>query len=721
MKYRYLPIVSALWLISAAPATARDVHPTLSPETAIALSAAVEAVDTDRVIPAFITIDPGVIDRDALTAIGVNVTMEAGDVLTARVPLNVIGDLSSIEGVRYVQMAAGVTQQLDKAIPETGADAVRTGSGLPSPFTGDGVVIGVVDAGFDYNHAAFRDKDGNLRIKRVWEQPTPPTGNFRSPEKYGYGVELSTPEEIIAAEGDIRNNTHGTHVTGIAAGSDLGFDGIFRGAAPDADIVLVSMSSDSDGNVAIAEGVAYIFDYASSVGKPCVVNLSLGTHAGPHDGTSSFDRFIDSLQGPGRLIVGSAGNDRASRFHLTADFASAQDSPLRTFIDYRKSVNAANVGGNIEVWGSRDKEMEVALTAVNTRTGEIAERVVIYPADQASSTVSLGRNITGSFSVAIEDANPANGKPHVVMTSGVTAIRNNYAIAIEVTPKAPGQVDIWADNVHMGLSGKGVDGYSDANGSTIAELGGTSRRILTVGSYTTRNTYVLYDQTTENTLDETIGQISSFSNYGPTADGRMKPQVTAPGCYIISAVSANAVSVTPLSHSYEKDGRWMSYGYMQGTSMSSPLVAGVVATWLQAWPELTPEQLAAIVSTTSRSDSYTGDLSEGSNDWGWGKIDALAGIRECIRLSGIESIGSDISTGDIITIDGDNLNLIFGHRARSASIDIYNTMGATVMHRDLGPVSSGSDYSLSLSSLPLGIYIVSLSTPVSSSTLKIVR
>lgn len=156
------------------------------------------------------------------------------------------------------------------------------------------------------------------------------------------------------------------------------------------------------------------------------------------------------------------------------------------------------------------------------------ERVVIYPADEPAATISLGRNITGNFTVATETANPANGKPHILLTSAVTAIRNNYAIAIEVTPKSAGQVDIWADNVHLGLSGKGVEGYQDANGSTIAELGGTSGRILTVGAYTTRNSYVLYDQTTENSLDETVGAISSFSNYGPTADGRMKPQVTAP-------------------------------------------------------------------------------------------------------------------------------------------------------------------------------------------------
>lgn len=721
MKRKYLSIASALWLLAAVPAVAQQAT-AISPRAALAMKQATATVDTDNsTVSAFLTIDPASIDRDALASLGVTVNIEACDIMTARLPIGSIAEIAEVEGVKYVQLAAGVTQQLDKAIPEVGADAVKTGTGLPSPFTGTGVVIGVVDAGFDYNHAAFRDKDGNLRIKRVWEQPTAPTGNFHSPEKYGYGVELTTPEEIFAAEGDIRNNTHGTHVAGIAAGSDRGFDGVFQGAAPEADIVLVSMSSDTDGNVAIAEGVAYIFDYAESVGKPCVVNLSLGTHAGPHDGTSSFDRIIDSLQGPGRLIVGSAGNDRAAKFHVTRNFASASDTPLLTFVDYLKTVNTLNVGGNIEIWGTKGQDVEVALSAVNTRTGEVVERVVIYPATESASTVSLGRNISGSFTVATEAANPANGKPHILLTSGVTAIRNNYAIAIEVTPKAAGQVDIWADNVHLGLSGKGVDGYQDANGSTIAELGGTSSRILTVGAYTTRNKYVLYDQSVENTLDETVGAISSFSNYGPTADGRMKPEVTAPGCYIISAVSANAVSVTPLSHSYEADGRWMSYGYMQGTSMSSPLVAGVVATWLQAYPDLTPEQLAEVVKTTSRADTFTGDLSAGSNDWGWGKIDALAGIKECLKLAEADGIEVITPGNRLINVDGDNLNIIFDHSSRAATLTVYNAMGATVMHRDLGSVTTGSSYTIPLSPLPRGIYLVTLSTPATTSSLKIAR
>lgn len=718
MKLSTLNIASALWLMAAVPAVSQAV--TLSPSALIAMKKASTAAEA-RMVSAFLTVDPTVFNRDDITAVGGSVIMVAGNIATARIPISAIKQIREIPGIEYIQISSSVTQQLDRAIPEVGADAVKSGVGLSQGYTGQGVVVGIVDAGFDYNHAAFRDKDGNLRIKRVWEQTTLPDETFHSPQRFGYGVELTTPEEIIAAEGDIRNNTHGTHVAGIAAASDAAFDGVFQGAAPDADIVLVSMDSQSNDNVAIAEGVAYIFDYAESVGKPCVVNLSLGTHAGPHDGTSSFDRLIDEMQGPGRLIVGSAGNDRASKFHVTHTFTSEEDAPLRTFVNYLKSVNKMNVGGDIEVWGSADQDFEVALTTVNTHTGEVSDRVVIYPAEEDATTVSLGRNVSGTFTVAVEKANPLNLKPHIVMTSEVTAFRTNYAVAIEVTPKTAGQVDIWGDNVYLGLSGKDVEGYSDANGSTIAELGGTSKRILTVGAYTTRKDYTLYGETGTNTLDETVGAISSFSNYGPTADGRMKPQVAAPGCFIISAVSVNAVSASTLSHSYEKDGRWMSYGYMQGTSMSSPLVAGVTATWLQAYPELTPEELADVVQKTSRADEFTGDLTQGSNDWGWGKLDAMAGLKECLKLADANGIETLTSSKAQINLNGENLNIIFDRAAPVATISVYNILGKNVMTQTVSSVTAGLEANISLSSLTQGVYIVSVATKESISTIKITR
>ena len=79
---------------------------------------------------------------------------------------------------------------------------------------------------------------------------------------------------------------------GTAAGADKSSS--FYGMAPDADIVFVSFAEE---NTNIADAIKYIFDYADKVSKPCVINMSLGSHYGPHDGTSYLDQSMSLKSG----------------------------------------------------------------------------------------------------------------------------------------------------------------------------------------------------------------------------------------------------------------------------------------------------------------------------------------------------------------------------------------------------------------------------------------
>ena len=165
------------------------------------------------------------------------------------------------------------------------------------------MVIGIIDCGVQLDHINFYDKDGNLRIKRVWNQPIN-TGT--PPEGYSYGSEYKTEEEIKTAQYDDTYETHGCHVLGIAAGSYK--ENNFHGVAPETDIVVVSYNY-NDQSIewnSISDGLKYIYDYADSVNKPCVVNISLGDVYGPHDGCSILDQVCDALQGEGKLLVGNA-------------------------------------------------------------------------------------------------------------------------------------------------------------------------------------------------------------------------------------------------------------------------------------------------------------------------------------------------------------------------------------------------------------------------------
>lgn len=718
MRKSHIYIIGATMLLASPTIKAQNI---LSPATAIAIQngrlnkAKAHGASVDK-LSVFITIDKSIVSWQSL---GVAPIAESGNTATARLTIDEIKALAEKKGVKYIQLTSGVSQMLDVARSEAGTNDIHNGVSLQQAYTGKGVVVGIVDAGFDYLHSTFRNPaDGSLRIKRVWEQKSQTVSGATAPEKYGYGVELNTPELITAAQGDTSDNSHGTHVAGIAAGSDDYKDGAYVGNAPDADIVLVALNLSNTNSANICDAVKYIFDYADEVGKPCVVNLSLGDHSGPHDGTSSFDVMTDEMQKAGRLIVGAAGNHRTDKFHIDHTFASAEDAPLKTFVNYKNGLSKNSVGGNIEIWGEKGAEFTVDLAVYNTYNKSVVSSSTVYPADGVTET-SFDRYATGTWNVASE-VSPLNGKTHVLLTSDLTSIRSNHAIALIITPKGGGRVNVWADNSYLGLESKSIDGFyaPDASSSTLAEIGGTGHKILTVGSYTTRNEYTT-NSGTQSTLSETVGDISSFSSYGPTADGRTKPEICAPGCLIISSVSNNDASGTLMYADYnEKYDRNNQYGYMQGTSMSAPFVAGIVATWLQAYPELTPEQLHKIVSATARKDNFT--PTDEDNDWGFGKINAMDGLKECIMLetAGCEAV--DYPFDGSINIKGDNIYITFPHNA-NATISVSDMSGNTILNKYLGIKKAGETANIAIPSLPNGIYAVSIKSASSIKTFKFVR
>ena len=722
MRKSYIYIIGATMLLAPASALAQA---SLSPRTAIAVAsptllkspaaqaAAVGAAD--RQLSAYVTIDPA---RTSWQQLGVTPIAENAGTATVRLSLDALQRLAKQQGVEYIQITSGATQMLNLARQEAGTDQIHKGTNLPQAYTGEGVVVGVVDAGFDYMHAAFRrPADGALRIKRVWEQGATTLDGASAPAKYGYGIELNTPELIEKAQGDSDSNSHGTHVAAIAAGSDAYKDGAYVGNAPDADIVLVALDLNASTNADISNAVQYIFDYADEVGKPCVVNLSLGNQDGPHDGTSTFDTMTDAMQGPGRLIVGAAGNHRTDAFHIDHTFATADAAPLRTFVKYKVAPSNSVSGGTIEIWGEKGVDFTVDIAAYSTFNKKDARSTTVYPAEGVTD-VDFGKYATGTWKVASE-VSPLNGKPHVVLTSALTSIRNNYAIALTVTPKTAGRVNIWSDNTYLALESRDIEGFSapDAASSTLCEIGGTGKRILTVGSYTTRNEYTT-NGGQQATLQETVGDLSSFSSYGPTVDGRMKPNITAPGCFIISAVSNNDASGNLMYAEYNENfGRYNQYGYMQGTSMASPFVAGIVATWLQAYPQLTPEQLHEIVQNTARKDSFTATAPD--SNWGYGKINALDGLRQCIEKqeTGCVSIGMPFD-GTVRIADG---NILLGFaRDTQATLCITSMTGSTLFSKPLGKRSAGETLSVAVPQLPKGVYMLSVKTPTATKTFKFV-
>ncbi len=693
MKHLYSCILlAALTLPAAAQQTSK-----ISPRLQLQLSQTRNARSAaDTAVSAFLRVNSDDV-VDELKKMGVSVRLHVGNILTVRIPADKLAEVAALPGVTYIEGASAATAQLDKAIPEAHVDLIHSGKDLPQAYTGKGTVFGVVDAGFDYRQPAYCDANGTTRIRRVWEQSY---DKGTAPAAFNYGTELTTPEQFEEAEGDVTTSSHGSHVVGIAAGRDCGNG--WGGVAPEADIVLVSKKNATTDNVSIAEGVAYAFEYAKANNKPCVVNLSLGTPIGPHDGTSTFDALTDAIQGEGRIIVGSAGNFGADPIHV----ATTDGSPISTLVAYKSSLSTLDYGGEIDVWGTKDQAFKVQLRIVKVSTGQVVDQSPLIDALTTATTDTYTittRNAKGAVTVVTE-VNPLNSRPHAYISLALTSMRVGYGLALYIEPaSADSKVHAWADDSYVQFNSEDNEGFTKGNTDcTVAEIGGTGKRIITVGAYTTRTSYSPQGSSSV-TLDETLGAPSSFSAAGPLPDGRLKPDVCAPGCVLISCLNGNSTSLTSeaIAGYLEQNGHTSYWGYMQGTSMASPFMAGTVALWLEANPNLTPEQLRDVLDHSCTKGVNPTDTAH----WGRGKLDAWEGLKYILETQGIQAPLSSSAAPFSMKVNGEgNLELLFAASGVHSPLRVYNTSGMLV--RQLSVPESQSALTLPTSSLPHGTYIL---------------
>jgi len=661
----------------------------------------------------------------SLTDLGVKFNSLFNNVVTAQVPVNNIEAVSKLSSVKYVQIGTKVMKRMDAARVAANVDDVQAGTDLAGPFTGKDVIVGIIDNGFQYDHINFYTADGTqTRIKRVWDQNatgTPPSG-------FSYGAEYTTQSAIFNAKNDFTDESHATHVTGIAAGSDKNNGNNYFGVAPDADIVMVSynQNDNSSDNVSLADGIKYIYDYASSVGKPCVVNMSLGSHLGPHDGTSAFDQVCDQLQGNGRLLVGAAGNEGSDKLHIYKQFSAATDT-LKSFLKFYSSTS---LDGQADLWGDVDKDFQIKVVIYNKNTKAITFSTPFFNAatvnDQTYSVTAASNGITGKI-YFYSERNVLNNKPNAFVYLDLSQINTYYNVGLIITATDGSSVHGWADDFYSYFSANSVSGWTDGNStSSVGEIGGTGNKIISVGAYTSKKSFVNINGQTYP-LGETLGKIASFSSKGPTPDNRVKPDITAPGTVLVSSFSSAVINNSDFSDYLVKknvvNGVSYYYGAMQGTSMATPFVTGILATWLGANHDLNPDQVRTILQTTSISDTYTGTIpAGGSNTWGFGKIDAWNGIKKCISLaSAVDNVSAD---KEIILYPNpctDNFSALFTAYDSNVKVTIFAINGQQVMTKNLGTVEAAREEKFDINQLPKGVYMVSITGNNHYKTYKILK
>ncbi len=589
----------------------------------------------------------GDFDPGSFSAHQVQVNTAVGDLYSIQIPVDRYRAFLAAPGIEYIELAKDVHPKLDKALEASRVDLVHRGDDLSRAYSGAGIVVGIIDFGFDYTHPTFYNPEtGEYRIRKVWEQNAlsgaPPAG-------FSYGRELTGEPALLSAGTDIALSGHGTHVAGIAAGSGGALHDRYRGVAHESEIVLVSLNARegvSGKNTGVIDGINYIFQYAESVGKPAVVNLSQGHHTGPHDGTSLTDQAIDALSGPGRIVVGAVGNEGdPTGFFLHFDHTFDDENDIRSYLVWPDGISAGVT--LVDIWGEPGAPFQVSLEIFNPKTKTREAASDPFQSENPVSFVSGAlvdlEGDTLYYEGGIE-VNPLNNRPHAQLYIDNTAqskggdvdfddLLDNDFVQLNFQA-GRGTVHAYAANnageaFFTDLSGIGaeefIDGVRVLGGnprSTMGELGGTARSIISVGGYTTKNAFT---NTSGDNLrvEDAVGDYYLRTSRGPTLDGRIKPDISAPANLVASAENSFYAEFDPL---VEVDkiapgsGNGWSFGIRRGTSAAAPLVAGIVALMLEADGELSPENVRERLVAHAVQDGFTGALP--NPVWGHGKVNA---------------------------------------------------------------------------------------------------
>ena len=527
-------------------------------------------------------------DLDRLAAdYGVAFNVVTGNLATAVIPMRSLVAFAEDADVENVDVGNTVRAMTDLAREYSQVDALHGGlPDFPRSFTGKGVLIGVIDTGFDFMHPAFRDAEGNSRIIHVWDQ----SGRNGNTSSMGYGVVFDTPELIRSAAHDVSRDTHGSHVAAIAASSA----DVYKGMAPESDIVVVATDKSESG---IIDALAYLLDYAEKEKKPMAINLSMGTVIGFKDGTDPIASMIDGLldeSGKKCLMAIAAGNEGHRNSTIVTEVVGQGEVINTSF------TPPSHMRENVFIGCSTTSAFQVSLSLVGS-DGVAFETSI---SSDASESVSH-ENITGEKDYSLVTLSPM--KDADGLQRGVSV--NLYA------PLKEGQK--WK-LVVTGAAGKYIaccDYGEFDNGSNASTMAATAcgKIPISVGAYVSRDKFTNL-QGMERSSDWTVGERYPLSGMGPTFDGRDKPDVLAPGAHIISAINNYAASynVNREDLAYTEvdaliPGRTNYWGAMCGTSMATPVVTGIMALWLQANPRLDFDHVRKLIgSPGSHIDAKTG-------------------------------------------------------------------------------------------------------------------
>lgn len=590
---------------------------------------------------------------------------------------------------------------------------------LTQPYTGAGVLLGVIDTGIDYTHPDFQDTTGATRIKFIWDHLL--ADSLNTPQPYNYGQEFTQNDinnGLATAHHD--QGVHGSVITGISAGN-ANATGEFKGAAPDADLIIVSVNfnvSDEQFLSSIADAVDYIYNKADSLGMPCIINISAGTYYGSHDGNDLATQMIDGLitAKNGRSLVCASGNAGGFPLH-TKTVVTAGDTVFTWFknagaVSYCEFWADTAVMSNLQFTIGADQTTpnyafrgSLPYTTIQQQLG-VLHTDTLYSTDsnRIAIIMSYGDLIGGQYGMFYQ-VTADSAYNWRIQTTG-TGSWDGYTfdwIHSSLIPSAAAYPPV-ADYRSPDLTQNMCSGFQ------------CSDKTITVAQYTNMNSYTDYTNTVQS-FSTVTGQLHPTSSWGPTRDGRQKPDVAASGEWIFGPliVSSQPWFIQNQPFKIPPTGQHLRGN---GTSAASAVVSGIVALYLEKYPFANWQQIKNAVINCSFTDNFTG-VSLPNNRWGHGKTDAFSMLTNC----GVTALEEQNLLNENILCSpnpsSDLITLYFPELKSNGQLNIYDTQGRLVLSKNLK--SGNKTHIENISHLNSGIYNLQITGSNQSSSGRLIR
>jgi len=697
--------------------------------------------------------DPGEASQQ-IEATGAEVKTAIGRMLMVAATARQLQDVAALEDVQLIEKPVRSMLKLDNSRKATHADEVQTGTGvqLPQAYQGDGVIIGFIDVGFDVTQPAFKDEQGNLRVKAAY-YPGMTNGKGHKAVVDGKELEgtLFDTAELMLDTTRLKDNSemHGTHVAGCAAASAISTvkgitGGSLAGMAPKAELIFCNTSPDDaqqkkyEGTDDDAEqlntmyALNYMADYAKKAGKPFMVTMSMNTHNGTHDGTSAGSQIFKAFCDKGHVMTISTGNEGKDNCHIhkTVD----GEHPLKTLMGVRGQFAFYNYLFTDKPTYIRffvydeDKKQELATTAVHELKNGLSSKVLKVGDTEDVGTDALSQDLK----TLLQDRYTSAGGGLVIgngigagiapdgssraMTQTVMQSKGKFnflqqKLGIEITSSVAVEQRAWIDNgVFLNAEGFDVAG----NDVSVGDYNTTGVPIG-VGAWTASN--LIVDKPGEAAKpdeDFKVGEVAPFSSYGTDYAGNRHPFVVSPGVCIYSTANSfygdGTYETSEVSNRQSFSNQFIGqttpreYCWVKadGTSMATPIAAGIIALWLQAAHDkgrtLSNDDVKVIIQKSVDTDDNT---TKAGIRAGYGKINAYKGILEVLDLpTTIPSLSKNQPAAVTFRLVGD---VLYADGAADGTPVIIYSLSGTVLQQTT--VQQGS---IVLNGLQRGVYAVQL-------------